>query len=164
MPGNGYTDGGDQGGCSLNGGVTTNAGNPGMHYTPMDGNWCSGGGAGHAGYKGDTQLGGAGAACAISGTTNYYAGGGGAPSSYSSRGGTGYNLGWGGSGPATPGARSFSGVANTGGGGGGGWGGGGGVGGSGVVIVAYMIPEPGSLTLLGLVGGALLLRRKLRKA
>ena len=137
--GNGYTDGGDQGGYSLDGGTTTNDGNLGMHYSPMDGNWCSGGGAGHAGYKGDAQLGGEGAACAITGTTNYYAGGGGAPSSYGSSGGTGYNLGWGGSGPTVFGGRAFSGAANTGGGGGGGWGGGGGDGGSGIIILAYQV-------------------------
>ncbi|MCX6879799.1 MAG: InlB B-repeat-containing protein [Verrucomicrobia bacterium] len=135
--GNGYTNGGDQGGYSLNGGTTIVPGKLGYHYSPMDGNWCSGGGAGHAGYKGDVQLGGAGAACDITGSTVYYAGGGGAPSSYSSSGGTGYNLGGGGSGPVTSGSWSFSGFANSGGGGGGGWGGGGGAGGSGVVIVAY---------------------------
>lgn len=135
--GNGYTNGGDQGGYSLNGGTTIVPGKLGYHYSPMDGNWCSGGGAGHAGYKGDAQLGGAGAACGITGSTVYYAGGGGAPSSYNSSGGTGDNLGGGGSGPVTSGSRSFSGLANTGGGGGGGWGGGGGAGGSGVIIVAY---------------------------
>ncbi|MEI7901495.1 MAG: glycine-rich domain-containing protein, partial [bacterium] len=137
--GNGYTDGGDQGGYSLNGGTTVVAGNPGYHYSPMDGNWCSGGGAGHEGYKGDVQLGGTGAVCRITGSAVHYAGGGGAPSSYSSSGGTGHNLGGGGSGPAAFGDRSFSGLANTGGGGGGGWGGGGGAGGSGAVIVAYRI-------------------------
>ena len=136
--GNGYTDGGDQGGYSLDGGTTVVPGNLGMHYGPMDGNWCSGGGAGHAGYKGDAQLGGEGAACNISGSPVYYAGGGGAPSSYGASGGTGYNLGFGGSGPTDfGGPHAFSGGANTGGGGGGGWGGGGGAGGSGVVIVAY---------------------------
>ena len=106
--GNGYTNGGDQGGYSIDGGFTVVPGNPGMHYTPMDGNWCSGGGAGAAGYKGDGQLGGAGAAYSITGTSIYYAGGGGAPSSYGSStnpaavsyaGTPGYNLGGGGSGP-----------------------------------------------------------------
>jgi uncharacterized repeat protein (TIGR02543 family) len=135
--GAGYTDGGDQGAYSLNGGTTKVPGNLGMHYTPMDGNWCSGGGAGHIGYKGDGQLGGEGAACPITGSTIYYAGGGGAPSSYASSGGTGYNAGGGGSGPTVTGGRAFSGVASTGGGGGGAWGGGGGAGGSGVIIVAY---------------------------
>ena len=135
--GNGYTDGGDQGAYSINGGTTRVPGNLGMHYTPMDGNWSSGGGAGHAGYKGDAQLGGAGAPCSITGAAVYYAGGGGAPSSYASSGGTGYNQGGGGSGPVTNGSWSFSGLTNSGGGGGGGWGGGGGAGGSGVIIVAY---------------------------
>lgn len=137
MKGNGYTDGGDQGGYSLNGGATIVPGKLGYHYRPMDGNWCSGGGAGHAGYKGDVQLGGTGAVCRITGAAVHYAGGGGAPSSYASSGGTGHNLGGGGSGPVANGSRSFSGLANTGGGGGGGWGGGGGGGGSGVIIVAY---------------------------
>ncbi|MEI7899826.1 MAG: cadherin-like beta sandwich domain-containing protein [bacterium] len=145
--GNGYTDGGDQGGYSLNGGTTVVPGNPGMHYSPMDGNWCSGGGAGHVGYKGDLQLGGTGAVCRITGSAVHYAGGGGAPSSYASSGGTGYNVGGGGSGPVTSGSRSFSGLANTGGGGGGGWGGKGGAGGSGIVIVAYKI-RGGTLMLL----------------
>ena len=76
----------------------------------MDGNWVSGGGAGHIGYKGDAQLGGEGAACYITGSTVYYAGGGGAPSSYSSSGGTGYNVGGGGSGPVEFGGRAFSGL------------------------------------------------------
>ena len=133
----GYTDGGDQGGYSVNGGTTIIPGNPGMHYRPMDGNFSSGGGAGHAGYKGDTQLGGAGAPNAITGSIVYYAGGGGAPSSYVSSNGTGYNLGGGGAGPVAFGDRAFSGIPNSGGAGGGGWGGGGGVGGSGIVIVAY---------------------------
>ena len=84
--GDGYTNGGDQGGYSLDRGTTIVPGNLGFHYTPMDGNWCSGGGAGHAGYKGDVQLGGAGAASHITGSTVYYAGGGGAPSSYSRAG------------------------------------------------------------------------------
>ncbi len=135
--GAGYTDGGDQGAYSLNGGTTKIAGNLGMHYSPMDGAWSSGGGAGHVGYKGDAQLGGAGAVCPITGSAVYYAGGGGAPSSYSSSGGTGYNVGGGGSGPVANGSRAFSGLANTGGGGGGAWGGGGGAGGSGIVIVVY---------------------------
>ncbi len=136
--GNGYTDGGDQGGYSLDGGTTVVPGNLGMHYSPMDGNWCSGGGAGSAGYKGDAQLGGTGAVCNITGSAVHYAGGGGGPSSYSSSGGTGHNLGGGGSGPENVFAlHGFSGLANTGGGGGGGWGGGGGAGGSGVVILAY---------------------------
>ena len=146
--GNGYTNGGDQGGYSLNGGTTLVAGNPGYHYSPMDGNWVSGGGAGHAGYKGDAQLGGAGAPCNITGSTVHYAGGGGAPSSYASSGGTGHNLGGGGSGPVTFGAWSFSGLANTGGGGGGGWGGGGGGGGSGVVIVTYQSSATTTCTLV----------------
>jgi uncharacterized repeat protein (TIGR02543 family) len=139
-PGNGtYYDAGDQGAYSLNGGSTVVPGNVGGDYpAPMDGNWTSGGGAGHIGYKGDAQLGGAGAACPITGSVVYYAGGGGAPSSYASSGGTGHNLGGGGSGPTVWNVdHAFSGLANTGGGGGGGWGGGGGAGGSGVVIVAY---------------------------
>ena len=140
--GKGYTDGGDQGGYSLNGGTTVVPGNLGYHYSPMDGNWCSGGGAGHAGYKGDAQVGGAGSACSITGPAVYYAGGGGAPSSYASGGGSGINPGGGGSGPNVFGGRAFSGVANTGGGGGGGWGGGGGGGGSGVIIVAYTNATP----------------------
>ncbi len=146
--GNGYTDGGDQGGHSLNGGATIVPGKVGGDYPPpMDGNWVSGGGAGHIGYKGDAQLGGEGAACSITGTEKYYAGGGGAPSSYSSSGGTGYNVGGGGSGPVDFGGRAFSGGTNTGGGGGGGWGagggaGGGGAGGSGVIIVTYASPTP----------------------
>ncbi|MCX6879798.1 MAG: autotransporter-associated beta strand repeat-containing protein [Verrucomicrobia bacterium] len=147
--GNGYTNGGDQGGYSVDGGTTIVPGNLGYHYSPMDGNWCSGGGAGHAGYKGDVQLGGAGAACSITGSTVYYAGGGGAPSSYSSSGGTGYNVGGGGSGPAAFGGRAISGLATTGGGGGGGWGGGGGAGGSGIVIVAYLAPSPYDLWKAG---------------
>ena len=140
--GNGYTDGGDQGAHTLDGGATLVPGNLGYHYSPMDGNWSSGGGAGHTGYKGDTQMGGAGAACAITGSSVYYAGGGGAPSSYSASGASGHNLGGGGTGPTVTGSRSFSGLANTGGGGGGGWGGGGGAGGSGVVIVAYLASTP----------------------
>ena len=79
--GQGYTDGGDQGGYSLMAVTTIVPGNPGMHYSPMDGNWCSGGGAGHAGYKGDGQPGGHRLQCAITGTNTYYAGGGGAPGS-----------------------------------------------------------------------------------
>ena len=109
---------------------------------------------GHAGYKGDAQLGGEGAACNITGSTVYYAGGGGAPSSYGSSGGTGYNLGFGGTGPAVFGGRAFSGAANTGGGGGGGWGGGGGAGGSGVVIVAYSAPTtPSAPVITGVTAG-----------
>jgi uncharacterized repeat protein (TIGR02543 family) len=138
LKGNGYTDGGDQGAYSLDGGTTVVPGNVGGDYPGvMDGNWVSGGGAGHIGYKGDTQLGGAGAMCPITGSEVYYAGGGGAPSSYQSSGGTGYNVGGGASGPTVFGGRAFSGLASTGGGGGGGWGGGGGAGGSGVIIVAY---------------------------
>jgi autotransporter-associated beta strand protein len=141
-PGNNtYYDAGDQGAYSLNGGTTVVPGNVGGDYpAPMDGNWTSGGGAGHIGYKGDAQLGGAGAACPITGSVVYYAGGGGAPSSYASSGGKGYNVGGGGTGPAVWNVgHGFSGLSNTGGGGGGGWGGGGGAGGSGVVIVAYQV-------------------------
>jgi len=132
FPGTGYTDGGDQGGYSTDGGTTTNAGNVGGDYAPFDGNWCSGGGAGHIGYKGDSQPGGAGAVCSIVGSNVYYAGGGGANAN-----GAG-GIGGGGSGPPTSfGPAGGSGVPNTGGGGGGGWGGYGGSGGSGIVIVRY---------------------------
>jgi uncharacterized repeat protein (TIGR02543 family) len=134
-PGLGYTDGGDQGGYSLDGGTTIVPGNPGMHYSPMDGNWCTGGGAGHAGYKGDSQPGGIGLQCAITGSNLYYAGGGGGNAGGVNSGG----LGGGGGGPSAFGGVSGSGTPNTGGGGGGGWGGGGGAGGSGVVIVAYFV-------------------------
>ena len=136
--GNGYTDGGDQGGYSLNGGTTVVAGQPRISLQPR---WMA---IGAAVAAPDTPA--IRATCnwaarvpraRITGSTVYYAGGGGAPSSYSSSGGTGYNVGGGGSGPAAFGGRAFSGLANTGGGGGGGWGGGGGAGGSGVVIVAY---------------------------
>ena len=59
---------------------------------------------------------------------------------------------------ATPG------VTNSGGGGGGGGIGLiGAAGGSGIVVLSYNIPEPSTMSLLGLLGGALFLRRKLRK-
>ena len=45
-PGGDYTDGGDQGGYSVDGELRSVPGNPGYHYSPMDGNWCTGGGAG----------------------------------------------------------------------------------------------------------------------
>lgn len=156
--GDGYTNGGDQGGYSLNGGTTVTPGNLGMHYSPMDGNWSTGGGAGATGYKGDSQLGGAGIQISITGTALWYAGGGGGPSSYSTStnpsavgysGTPGYVLGGGGSGPQNFGDPSFAGLPNTGGAGGGGWGGGGGAGGSGVVTLAYVtaVPEPSSVAL-----------------
>lgn len=172
-PGNGYTDGGDQGAYVLDSGTV--AGNPGMHYSPMDGNWCSGGGAGHEGYKGDVQLGGIGVEISITGTALWYAGGGGAPSSYGTStnplavgysGTPGYVLGGGGSGPSEPfGPRAFSGLPNTGGGSGGGWGGYGGTGGSGVVVLAYAavpVPEPSTMALAccGVAFGAVFVRRR----
>jgi uncharacterized repeat protein (TIGR02543 family) len=132
--GQGYTDGGDQGGYSADGGTTIVPGNLGMHYTPFDGNWSSGGGAGHVGYKGDGQPGGIGLQCAITGTNTYYAGGGAAPGNPGLGG-----LGGGGNGTTT--VAGCSGQANTGGGAGGSWGvpgGTGGTGGSGVVILAYL--------------------------
>ncbi len=98
-----------------------------MHYSPMDGNWSTGGGAGHAGHKGDSQPGGIGLECDITGTILYYAGGGGG----NAHGAGG--LGGGGSGPSDFGGVSGSGAPNTGGGGGGSGGG------SGVVILAYPI-------------------------
>ena len=116
-PGTGYTDGGDQGGHSVDGGTTIIPGNSGGDYAPMDGNWTSGGGAGHAGYKGDSQPGGIGLQYSITGTPSYYAGGGGANAN-----GPG-GLGGGGKGADNMGGPAYSGTAGTGGGGGGGWGG-----------------------------------------
>jgi len=136
-PGGGYTDGGDQGGYSVDGGATIIPGNPGGDYLPFDGTWCSGGGAGHSGYKGDSQPGGIGRQCAITGTNVYYAGGGGANAN--GQGG----LGGGGNGAIAINTPAFPGKPNTGGGGGGGWGSGGGAGGSGIVIVSYaVLPAP----------------------
>ena len=121
------------------------------------GGYNSGSGVGSKGLTGVSQAGGSGLSSAITGSTQWYAGGGGALVSGSGTDG-------GGNGSASFGVPGSNGTANTGGGGGAGWGVIGGSGGSGVVIVSYAIPEPGSMTLLGLLGGALLLRRKLRKA
>jgi len=96
--------------------------------------YAGGGGAGAAG--GDVN-GGVGLQYAISGVTNYYAGGGGGITTGS--GGLG-----GGGNPGASGQNGFSGAANTGGGGGGAFGSNnGGVGGSGIVIVRYSY-DPGT--------------------
>ena len=99
------------------------------------------GGGGGAGAAGGLTNGGAGLAYAISGVTNYYAGGGGGIV-----GGTG-GLGGGGN-PSTGSPNpGFSGAANTGGGGGGGFGTAGGSGGAGIVIVRYPYQAYPPLTL-----------------
>jgi hypothetical protein len=104
----------------------------------MDGNWCSGGGAGSPGKKGDNQPGGDGTNCWITGSEVWYAGGGGANASGPNGGGKG----GGGGGPDVFGGPAYSGAPNTGGGGGGSWGGTGGNGGSGIVIIAYKVSAP----------------------
>ena len=132
----------------------------GTTYTP--GMYSAGSGAGGAGGNGNNGNGGPGVQNAITGTLTYYAAGGGAP--VNGKGGSGI----GGNGATAQGGYSTDGFANTGSGGGGDWLsplGYGGAGSSGIVIVSYTsappVPEPASLSVLGL-GSLLLLRRRRR--
>ena len=121
--------GGNQGGYSLDGGITIVPGS--APAEPRDWGWWSGSGAGAPGTVGDSAAGGNGAACSITGTSVDYAGGGGANAN-----GVG-GLGGGGDGAYEFGGPSHPGYDGLGGGAGGGWGGTGANGGSGVVILAY---------------------------
>jgi len=106
-----------------------------------------GGGAGAVGYAGTDgtypRQGGAGKACSISGSEQYYAGGGGGVGSAAGAGG----IGGGGAGNMT--GAGIAGTPNTGGGGGGGKSSGnyaGGAGGSGIVIIRYKSIDFGQST------------------
>ncbi|MFN0104181.1 MAG: glycine-rich domain-containing protein [Bryobacteraceae bacterium] len=141
--------------------IGINGGNGGLDG-PGDRDGGGGGGAGGNGTNGSGGTtggnGGAGALSVITGL--HYAGGGGGATSNNAVAGLG-GIGGGGKGGAGYGGftPATAGLANRG-GGGGGADDGAAAGGSGVVVIAEIVPEPGTMGLLGLASGALLLRRR----
>ena len=151
------TQGGNQGGYSLDGGSNIVPGNTGG-IGAFNGNFYSGGGAGAPGAQGNGSNGGIGVALSITGTSTYYAGGG---ACFGGLGGQG-----GGGNGGTNGNYGSAGLDGFGGGAGGSFfsaSPGNVSGGSGVVTVAYVaVPEPGSVAvaLCGAAFGLAAIRRR----